>query len=103
MNKSDKKTHLKHYLHLYLSKPNLKMKNVMKGILYRLDRDKKITINQFNSIISYLEREREFRGNRREIITNFYSKLIVGEEYRSRNIRRLLWQEQQVEHYLVDY
>ena len=66
------------------------MKNVMIGIVNRLDRDKKITINQFNSIISYLEREREFRGNRREIITNFYSKLIVGEEYRSRNISKTI-------------
>jgi len=90
MNKSDKQKHLKYYLQLYLSKPNLKMKNVMIGIVNRLDRDKKITINQFNSIISYLEREREFRGNRREIITNFYSKLIVGEEYRSRNISKTI-------------
>ena len=86
MNKSDKKTHLKHYLHLYLSKPNLKMKNVMKGILYRLDRDKKISIKQFNSIISYLEREREFCNSKRETIINYYSNLIVGEDYKRRNI-----------------
>ena len=88
MNKSQIQNHLLNYLLIYLSKKNLKMKNVIRGIIYRLERDKKISLKQFNSIIKFLEREIEFRKCNRETITNFYSKIIVGLDYGNRNVDR---------------
>ena len=48
---NNKKLELIKYLQLYLSKNNLRMKMVLKGMYKRLNSGKRITQKQFNSII----------------------------------------------------
>ena len=66
-----KKQKLIHYLQIYLSK-KLNMEFVLLGIIKKLKNNHKITIKQFRSILSYLEREPQFlKFNRTQIETYF--------------------------------
>lgn len=54
------------------------MKGVLKSILQRLQTGKKITKKQFNCILSFLVKERDFKTKNKSEITLFFSHLIKG-------------------------
>jgi len=65
------KTELLKYLQFYLSK-KLLMNDVLLGIKQRLIMDNKISTPQFHSLLSFLEREKKFKGmNRKQIFDHF--------------------------------
>jgi hypothetical protein len=64
------------YLNNYLSKKDLKMKNVLRNIKERIVKDQPITIRQYQSIIKFIEREDEFRGCNRQQIYQFFEPII---------------------------
>ena len=77
-----KKQILIHYLQIYLSKKR-NMNIVFVGIVKKLKSNQRITIKQFNSILSYLELEIQFlKFNRNELKSYFSSiysiKIIIN-------------------------
>ena len=68
------------YLNNYLSKKDLKMKNVLRNIKDRIVTDQPITIRQYQSIIKFIEREDEFRGCNRQQIYQFFEPIIQTNE-----------------------
>ena len=70
------KTLLLRYLNIYLSKKNLRMRWVLKSIKNRIEKDQPITSNQFNSVIKFIEREKEFVTKNRNQIIEFFEPLI---------------------------
>ena len=71
-----KKSLLLRYLKQYLLKKDLYMKNVLKNIINRLENNQPITINQYNSVIKFIEREKPFKGLNRNQIYRFFEPLI---------------------------
>ena len=69
-----------HHINKYLLKPKLKMKNVMRSIKYRIQNNKKITLNQFNSIIKFIEREKEFKSYTRNQIIKYFDEVIKNNQ-----------------------
>ena len=76
--KSSKSTELIHYLDIYLKKPSLRMKPVIRMIKKRIHSKDLITEKQFNSVIKFIEREPKFRGLDRDEIIYYFSPLIRG-------------------------
>ena len=70
-----KKQILIHYLQIYLSKKR-NMNIVFVGIVKKLKNNQKITIKQFNSILSYLELETQFLKFNRNELKSYFSSLI---------------------------
>lgn len=68
------------YLNNYLSKKDLKMKNVLRNIKDRIVKDQPITIRQYQSIIKFIEREDEFKGCNRQQIYQFFEPIIQTNE-----------------------
>jgi len=68
------------YLNNYLSKRDLKMKNVLRNIKDRIVKDQPITIRQYQSIIKFIEREDEFKGCNRQQIYQFFEPIIQTNE-----------------------
>ena len=68
------------YLNNYLSKKDLKMKNVLRNIKERIVKDQPITIRQYQSIIKFIEREDEFKGCNRQQIYQFFEPIIQTNE-----------------------
>jgi hypothetical protein len=64
------------YLNNYLSKKDLKMKNVLRNIKDRIVKNQPITIRQYQSIIKFIEREDEFKGCNRQQIYQFFEPII---------------------------
>ena len=54
------------YLNKYLSKPDLKMKPVMRTIQEMLNKKVSITPKQFGSVIKFIEREPQFINTNRQ-------------------------------------
>ena len=83
------------YIHKYLHKPKLKMKPVMRSIISLIQNNKKISLNQFNSIIKFIEREKEFKSQTRSQITKYFDEIIKNNEgksineYRTTNLEEL--------------
>ncbi len=75
-NNNYQKTLLLRYLNIYLSKKNLRMRYVIKSIKDRIEKDQPITSKQFNSVIKFLEREKEFKTKNRNQIHQFFEPLI---------------------------
>ena len=70
-----KKQILIHYLQIYLSKKR-NMNIVFVGIVKKLKSNQRITIKQFNSILSYLELEIQFLKFNRNELKSYFSSLI---------------------------
>ena len=68
------------YLNNYLSKRDLKMKNVLRNIKDRIVKDQPITIRQYQSIVKFIEREDEFKGCNRQQIYQFFEPIIQTNE-----------------------
>ena len=64
------------YLNQYLLKKDLRMKNVLINIKQRIETNRPITIRQFNSLIKFIEREKEFINSDRSEIQQFFEPLI---------------------------
>ena len=64
------------YLNQYLLKKDLRMKNVLINIKQRIETNRPITIRQFNSLIKFIEREKEFINSDRDEIQQFFDPLI---------------------------
>ena len=64
------------YLNQYLLKKDLRMKNVLINIKQRIETNRPITIRQFNSVIKFIEREKEFINSDRSEIQQFFEPLI---------------------------
>lgn len=64
------------YLNQYLLKKDLRMKNVLINIKQRIETNRPITIRQFNSLIKFIEREKEFINSDRDEIQQFFEPLI---------------------------
>ena len=64
------------YLNQYLLKKDLRMKNVLINIKQRIETNRPITIRQFNSLIKFIEREKEFINSDRNEIQQFFEPLI---------------------------
>ena len=86
MNNKPLRTELNNYLCLYLIKKNLKMKPVIKSIRDQIINGYQITENQFSSIISFIEREPEFKNKSVDEIYNHFSPLIKGYTPRSETV-----------------
>ena len=80
------------YLYQYLLKKNLKMKNVMRSIIHRLETNKPISNKQYLSIIKFIEREREFRSSNRDQIYLYFSPLIEKEKPNGNTLSEFLQQ-----------
>ena len=76
INKKQKQQILIRYLNQYLLKKDLRMKNVVRNIVYRIERNQNISIKQYNSIIKFIERERPFKDLNRNQIYQFFEPLI---------------------------
>ena len=76
INKKQKQQILIRYLNQYLLKKDLRMKNVLRNIVYRIERNQNISIKQYNSIIKFIEREKPFKGLNRNQIYQFFEPLI---------------------------
>ena len=66
------------FLQVYLSKPNLHMKDLLNNLDKSIRSDIKITINQLNALMKFLERERMFKGYSRDKIIDYFGCLIKG-------------------------
>ena len=87
MNKINyKRDMLLYFLNIYLSKQDLKMKDLVINIRNKLKRKKPITIKQFMAVIKFLEREKQFRDVDRSKIIDYFSPLIKG--YRKNDDRK---------------
>ena len=64
------------YLNQYLLKKDLRMKNVLINIKQRIETNRPMTIRQFNSLIKFIEREKEFINSDRNEIQQFFEPLI---------------------------
>ena len=73
-----KRDMLLYFLNIYLSKQDLKMKDLVINIRYLLKRKKPISIKQFMAVIKFLEREKQFRNVDRSKIIDYFSPLIKG-------------------------
>ena len=76
INKKQKQQILIRYLNRYLLKKDLRMKNVLRNIVYRIERNQNISLKQYNSIIKFIERERPFKDLNRDQIYRFFEPLI---------------------------
>ena len=77
-----KKLQLINYLKLYLSK-KLNMNIIFITIINKLKNNHKITLNQYNSIIKFIEREPKLINRDRDYIFNYFSPLIHNIEKES--------------------
>ena len=80
INKKQKQQILIRYLNIYLLKKDLKMKPILRNIVYRIERNQNISIKQYNSIIKFIEREKEFKNLNREKIYRFFEPIIKSNE-----------------------
>lgn len=70
-----RKSQLLKYLQFYLSK-KLRMEMIIRNIIDRLKKNKRLTLNQWNSIIKFIEREDYFVSMNRNQIFNYFDCLI---------------------------
>ena len=66
------------YLDKYLQKKNLKMKDFMQNIRFKLLQRNKISLKQFESIQEFLKREDAFKAASDQRIFNYFRPLITG-------------------------
>lgn len=76
INKKQKQQILIRYLNIYLLKKDLKMKPILRNIVYRIERNQNISIKQYNSIIKFIEKEKEFKDLNRNQIYQFFEPVI---------------------------
>lgn len=74
--KEDRGRTLVSYLNIYLNKPDLRMKPIMKRMKYSILRDEPISERQLSSVMKFLEREPEFRSWGRDHIYDYFSPLM---------------------------
>jgi hypothetical protein len=72
----DKRQILIHFLNIYLSKKELKMKGLIRNVKGLLEKDQPITIKQFLAFIKFIEREKPFKGTDRDQIVRYFSPII---------------------------
>ena len=65
------------YLDKYLQKKNLKMKDFMQNIRFKLFQRNKISSRQFESILEILKREDAFKAASDQKIINYFRPLIT--------------------------
>jgi len=84
MNENDtRKSQLLNYLYLYQTK-GLRIEWIINSMIKSLNNNEKITPNEFNSVIKFLERERPFyQMSRREI--KQYFKYLIGQRFKKEN------------------
>lgn len=58
------------------------MKNVLINIKQRIETNRPITIRQFNSLIKFIKREKEFINSNRDEIQQFFEPLIESTKRR---------------------
>jgi len=75
-----RKSQLLKYLQFYLSK-KLRMEMIIRNIIDRLKKNKRLTLNQWNSIIKFIEREDYFVSMNRNQIFNYFDCLIERKKY----------------------
>ena len=66
------------YLDKYLQKKNLKMKDFMQNIRFKLLQRNKILLRQFESILEFLKREDAFKAASDQKIIHYFRPLITG-------------------------
>ena len=66
------------YLDKYLQKKNLKMKDFMQNIRFKLLQRNKISLRQFESILEFLKREDAFKAASDQKKINYFRPLITG-------------------------
>ena len=76
LNTQQKQNILIRYLKQYLSKKDLKMKPVLRNMIQRIESNQSISMKQYDSIIKFIEREEEFKGQGRDQIFRFFEPLI---------------------------
>lgn len=81
MTKTDKeyrKQILLRFIRSYLSKRDIRMKDLLKNLENSLVTKGKITRKQLESILKFIERERPFKNKHRDEIIEYFGHLIVG-------------------------
>jgi len=66
------------YLDKYLQKKNLKMKDFMQNIRFKLLQRNKISLRQFESILEFLKLEDAFKAASDQKIIHYFRPLITG-------------------------
>jgi hypothetical protein len=66
------------YLDKYLQKKNLKMKDFMQNIRFKLLQKDKISLRQFESILEFLKREDAFKAASEKKIITYFAPFITG-------------------------
>ena len=66
------------YLDKYLQKKNLKMRNFMQNIRFKLLQRNKISLSQFESILEFLKWEDAFKAALDQRIFNYFRPVITG-------------------------
>ena len=66
------------YLDKYLQKKNLKMKDFMQNIRFKLLQRNKISVRQFESILEFLKREDAFKAASDQRIIHYLRPVITG-------------------------
>lgn len=77
---------LLYFLNIYLSKQELKMKDLVINIKSKLKIKKPIIFKKFTAVIKFLQREQQFRDVDRSKIIDYFSPLIKG--YRKNDDRK---------------
>ena len=85
MNYKHKQKLMIRYLNIYLSKKDLRMKNVLWNIKKRILNNRQISMKQYLSVIKFIEREREFKNSNREEIYRFFEPLIELKDRKQTN------------------
>lgn len=71
-----RRTHILKYIKMYISRNDIKMKDVLKGIERKLNQTHKLTIKQFKAIDKFLIREPCFFGFTRNQLEEHYEYII---------------------------
>jgi hypothetical protein len=78
------KKELLNYLIIYLKNEKVKITDFLLSLIDQIESGKDLTINQFNSIINFIGREKDFRKMEHSAIREYFS-LIIKERNDHRN------------------
>lgn len=94
MNKNEKayrKKLLLSFINIYLSKKDIKMKDLLVNLDKTLKTKGKISLKQLNAIIKFIERERPFKGRSRKEIYDYFEPFISDYHKESKNASTTLY------------
>ena len=71
---------LRAFVNKYLSKQEIRMKNLLRKLQFQLTNNKLITIGQFQALIRFIEREKQFKNYSKTELIAYFSPIIQQDE-----------------------